>query len=388
MSKSLWISGIALLLMSATAVRADDARDGPKLEGPVQIQFEAITTDAPDQQGPVKLHVQTIEGPGGVIRVEAVAEGEKGEKPRRVELLKSRLGQIKLGDYWLGVRCAPVPAVLRAQLDLPEDQGLVVESVVPDSPAAKAEIKQYDVLMKAGDTPLREGQDLVDAVQKAKDQGLSIELVRRGKAKSVTVTPAKTPKEGLLKGLLETPGAEALDTYKRLLKTLEEGPADEATRRALKYLQRMQPGEALEGPMRFKFFGPGAILPPGTWPRKPLPGNMSISITREGDKPAKIVVQQDGKKWEVTDEELDKLPKDVRPHVERMLGRVVGGPAEQIRRFDFVPDWKVPERLEERLEKRLDEMNRRIEQLRKSIDELREKRPRLKKSPDTDPESV
>lgn len=71
------------------------------------------------------------------------------------------------------------------------------------------------------------------------------------------------------------------------------------------------------------------------------------------------------------------------------------------RRFDFIPDFdltvprrpkgKIKERpefrqpeppkapIEKRLEKRLEEMNRRLEQLRKSIEELREKRPRLKK---------
>ena len=47
---------------------------------------------------------------------------------------------------------------------------------------------------------------------------------------------------------------------------------------------------------------------------------MSIVISKEGDQPAKIVVKRGDEKWEVTEKELDKLPADVRPHVEHMFG--------------------------------------------------------------------
>src|SRR3954468_15877494 len=55
-------------------------------------------------------------------------------------------------EYWLGVQIAALPEVAKQQLGI--DQGLVVEDVAPDSPAAKAEIKKHDILTKAGDTPL------------------------------------------------------------------------------------------------------------------------------------------------------------------------------------------------------------------------------------------
>jgi membrane-associated protease RseP (regulator of RpoE activity) len=50
----------------------------------------------------------------------------------------------------LGVMVEPLHPALRAQLDIPETQGLLVREVVPDSPAARAGIKPYDVLLEIG----------------------------------------------------------------------------------------------------------------------------------------------------------------------------------------------------------------------------------------------
>ena len=82
--------------------------------------------------------------------------------------------------------------------------------------------------------------------------------------------------------------------------------------------------------------------------------------------------------------ELDKLPADLRPYVERMLGRR-GRPAV----MDYVarhfrsrpgasPKLRAP-RVEPappaKIEKRLEEMNRRLEDLRRSMEEMRAKQP-------------
>lgn len=59
-----------------------------------------------------------------------------------------------------GVDVEVVSASLRAQLALPDGQGLVVTKVYPDSPAAQAGVKQHDILLKVGDTPLTVLEDL------------------------------------------------------------------------------------------------------------------------------------------------------------------------------------------------------------------------------------
>ncbi len=98
-------------------------------------------------------------------------------------------------QYWIGLECVPVGPALRSQLGLPEHEGVMVASVMPESPAAKAGIKPHDVLVKAGDKPLRGIKVLVEAVEQSKDKPLTLELFRDGKSQKIDVTPAKRPGE-------------------------------------------------------------------------------------------------------------------------------------------------------------------------------------------------
>jgi hypothetical protein len=52
-----------------------------------------------------------------------------------------------------------------------------------------------------------------------------------------------------------------------------------------------------------------------------LPKNVKIRVTKEGDKPAQIHVQRDDEEWAVTEDTLDKLPADLREHVQPFLSR-------------------------------------------------------------------
>ena len=265
-----------------------------------------------------------------------------------------------------------MPPPVRAQLDLPEKQGLLVVSVVPDSPAAKAGIVRHDVLLRAGDKPLADPRQLVQAIEATKEGKLKIELLHDGKPKTVEVTPAKRPEEA------RRPGGE-------------KSAADWETMQ--NWLQGMWSngeggGDGL-GPLKFRIIRPGAIVPGDVLVTEPLPPNMSIVITKEGDHPAKIVVKRGNEKWELTEKELDKLPADVRPHVERLLGRGLRGIVGPMASFNFdqnVPapgdqgpppaagsaaQPRGPEPLD-RMERRFDEMNRRMDRLLKAVEEMSE----------------
>ncbi len=291
------------------------------------------------------------------------------------------------GEYWIGVEAHEVPEALRAHTNLPKDQGLLVEQVYPDSPAAKAKIARHDVLLKAGDKPLRKVADLVEAVQAAKGKKLVLEAIRAGKSIQLEVTPEKRPKD-----LMPAPG----------------GPWATSMEEMKKWIEGMKPWPG--GPaMRFRLFHPGAVLPPGTFTSPPLPGNMTVIITKQGDHPAKIHVQRGDQKWDLTEKELDQLPADIRPHVERMLGWGVG-PWFSGGWIDFVPapgapvkpDFKAgvkakpqmklrqhpdkePAPLPPGLEKRLDELDKRLQNLQKSVDELRARPATETKPPKLEP---
>jgi hypothetical protein len=271
--------------------------------------------------------------------------------------------EAKPGPFWIGIETRPVPEAMRAELKLPEGQGLVVEQVVPGSPAAAAKLQRHDVLLKAGDKPLAEVRDLVGAIDAAQGKELSLEILRSGKTTTVNVTPAKRPAE--------------------MAESLPEGawPGGPEWDHLRKWLEQVQPGRGGQPPMRFWHLQPGAVLPPGA-AAPPIPGNLAISVTRQGQQPAKIHVARGTEQWDVTEKELDKLPADIRPHVERMLNP---GARWMEVPFGFSPSpaWQPRVRVEAKpvpapspgVEQRLDEMTRQLEQLRKSVDDLRQRLP-------------
>src|SRR5437764_14871152 len=95
------------------------------------------------------------------------------EEPKGFRDLVVRIGEPgneSAGNHYrIGVKCARAGEILHAQLtDLPKDQGLVVEQVVSDTPAAKAGIKNHDILLSVGDKPLAQVADLTNAIETSK----------------------------------------------------------------------------------------------------------------------------------------------------------------------------------------------------------------------------
>lgn len=264
-------------------------------------------------------------------------------------------------QYWLGIYCSPVPAVLRSHVTMPEKQGLVAISVSKDGPAARAGIIQYDILLRVGGKSLNDPHDLVAAVDAAKETKLKIDLIRGGRLRTVEVTPAKRP----------APVAGA---------PVPVAMPDQADWNTIEnWLESMIPGQGNGGvqpPAQFRIFQPGAILPKNILGQKSLPANVSVSITKDGDQPAKISVQRGSDKWELTEKDLDKLPADIRPFVEQMLGRgmmgVVGGFSGGGGAFQFSsPSAGATLNVDQQtVEKRFGELNRRMDQLFKMMEEL------------------
>jgi len=85
---------------------------------------------------------------------------------------------------------APVPPVLAAQLGLPDGFGLVVQDVMPDSPAAKAGIQKYDILKRLNDQQLVQESQLATLLAAiGKDTEVSLTVIRKGQEQKVTAKP-------------------------------------------------------------------------------------------------------------------------------------------------------------------------------------------------------
>lgn len=256
--------------------------------------------------------------------------------------------------YWIGVGCEPVPAVLQAQLKLPEGEGLAVVTVAEGSPAAAAGIQVNDVLLAAGDQPLKSVADLVSAVDEAKEREINIKLLRAGETMTLTVRPAKRPEEA-------------------------------QQRRRAQFPEGM-PGRFHRA---FQWLGPAVVVGGELF----VPKDMSVSITVEHGKPARIAVKKGEKSWEVEQDKLNDLPPEVRGPVQGLLLSMPrlaagiappaielevqeplpflpGGPAEARRVFR----WFQPQPGDAKIEQQLDELMRQVVELRRAIEEeLRKK---------------
>lgn len=109
------------------------------------------------------------------------------------ESLREKVDRLSRGEApqrrRLGVAIVPAPIArkMRAAVGLPASDGILVRGVVEDSPAARAGIGQGDLLVRAGDKPLRGADDLFDALAASGDS-LEVELLRGIEALTVTVT--------------------------------------------------------------------------------------------------------------------------------------------------------------------------------------------------------
>jgi hypothetical protein len=98
------------------------------------------------------------------------------------------------GTY-LGVLISPVPEVLYDQLpELPRDQGVVITHVLPDSPAARADLRRHDILLAYNDDKIRDCEHFARLTRADKpDNKVKLELLRGGRKQRVEVTLALGP---------------------------------------------------------------------------------------------------------------------------------------------------------------------------------------------------
>lgn len=92
---------------------------------------------------------------------------------------------------YLGIAIEPLPPALGAQLppSIPRGQGVLVAQVEPDSPAAKAGIRPYDVLLSYDDQKLFSPEQLTKLVRADKPgRQVKIQGVHNGQVGTVTVT--------------------------------------------------------------------------------------------------------------------------------------------------------------------------------------------------------
>ncbi len=97
---------------------------------------------------------------------------------------------------YLGVSIQPVNYELSTQLGVAPKSGVAVTNVFPDTPAAKADMKTGDVIVKFGETFVTSPQQLQIAVERAAaGTAITVEIVRDGKPMKLSYTGEATPNQ-------------------------------------------------------------------------------------------------------------------------------------------------------------------------------------------------
>ncbi len=230
----------------------------------------------------------------------------------------------------LGVLAVPVQdPVVRAQLQLPDGQGLLVEEVAPDSAAEAAGMQRFDILLSANDQPLATSQDLRRVVAREPVEPIRFTYLRGGQQATLEVTP-----------LMAEP--------------------DQRPRGRLGHLAPWRPeaGGWTEG------FNP--------FVEQDLPPGMTIRVEKSGSDPTQVVVEQSDPEGgepvvhSATLDDLASLPQEVQGHVRGFLRQGLlarsGWPIPMPG-----PGGLPPERLDELRQ----QMQEQFEAIRREMDTLR-----------------
>ncbi len=253
---------------------------------------------------------------GGTVAAQDDRPPRREPPPPPLETYSGAHGYVRHENpgYQLKMSVGRVPKALDAQLGL-DGQGVLVTGVHKDGPADKAGVKAHDILLAAGDKPLKGPADLVGIAKESEGKEVTLKLRRAGEEMTVTITPEKTP-QGALE-LLDAAGRLDIRELRDLERTIREKV------------------KGLGGNLRMQVIEPGMWLPRGAGfsfgRRADLPDDLSIDIHKQGKEPANIEVKQGEETWTVTENDLAPLPEEVRKHVEGFLGR---GPL----RFNVVED--------------------------------------------------
>lgn len=267
--------------------------------------------------------------------------------------------------YWVGATIGPIPEPVLAHIaegTIPEGKGLFLMEVLKDSPAAKAGLKAYDVVLKANGEVV-DAEAFVEKVRASKGAKVTCEVLRAGKTQTIEVTPEERPampqpgfwgprgprdpnapqppRRGMRRWMEqegmevpEMPGFQGLwedgafpedlpipEEMREMLKNQREA----FQKQGLGFVPQMpqvQPG--MEEQQNFGSQMKVEVTPNGTRMSRSMTTiedgePLNVSIQKTGDEPAKILVEWKDESYETTEEKLDAIPEEIRGKVEAFL---------------------------------------------------------------------
>lgn len=326
---SRWLSG-TLCLCGTLASAEETPPPVAEVQPPPQVQVIEVQNETTElrtspTQGTLVVDPNRVPGVNQVFL--SADPNQAGVNSFRRFVVLTDDTALEPGKYWIGLLCVDAGEALRDQLGLEPDVGLLVEAVTDEAPAKKAGVQKNDVLLsllvvsddpkaepKAEPKPLKQVTELVEAVQKSEAKPLRLTLVRRGQKQTIEVTPAERPQAQTTPTRVTVQLKQAENQLQQLLQAQRnqaEAQANQATkeadraREAVKVLDQ----KLKEQHLGLRLAGPMFVVPT-EGPK--LPEGVSMEFRQVVGQPEQIIVQKGDQKWQLTAEQLDKLPEDLR----------------------------------------------------------------------------
>ncbi|MDO4570121.1 MAG: PDZ domain-containing protein [Planctomycetia bacterium] len=261
----------------------------------------------------------------------------------------------------VGIEVAPVLEAIRAQIPkttLGENQGVLAMRIFPNSPADKAGLKNFDILLKLNGVELKQGEEVVKIVRECEGKTLQFEILRAGAKETIEVTPEKqeiplvpmVPNQGKQNfRLIPAPGTIPMQVPERWQENggippfdieLPEGLPQEIT----DMIKELRDGN---GGIRIQIApnngAPNIEVPNIEVPNIQIPlapngpgmqrhtsrtmvvirdgKQLSITVEERNNEPAQLRVEWDGEVFETNSGDLDILPEEIRGQVEDFLNQ-------------------------------------------------------------------
>jgi len=203
----------ALPAISAGPQKPEDkiARLQQKIEE-LQAKLEAELENRADQ----KVELDVEQDPGTIVVEQDPETIFVDQEPSTVEVMPKIAGDdvnVLVGDdggSWLGVELHEVTADNAKELKLSAERGVVLGRIIPDSPAAKAGLKEKDVVTEVNGQRV-EGSAQFRRMIREIPSGRSVQLTiwRDGRSQTVSATLGKSEERRRAMKMRTTPGTFA-----------------------------------------------------------------------------------------------------------------------------------------------------------------------------------
>lgn len=107
------------------------------------------------------------------------------------------------GPVWTGLSVRDVTKLVAKQAGMTEPRGVVIDDIVPGSPAAQSDLREGDVIVGIFGSSVANIQDFPQQVaQSPPGSEIELEVVRDGESDSVSVTAAPVPQDSVMQAMV------------------------------------------------------------------------------------------------------------------------------------------------------------------------------------------